>query len=192
MTRWIFVRHGQSVANAEGWMSGHVDVPLTDVGVAQARALQASLARQRIVRVVSSDLSRAALTAHLALGARGHGLREHAALRERDLGDWTRRSITWLESTGARDELDRLDGRPPGGESLREVAERAAQLLVALDDGRPTLVAAHGGLIRALVSFLDAEVDDPTVARRYVPNAAPIVRDLPIGTWERVLARTQR
>ncbi len=173
-------------------MSGHVDVPLTEAGAAQARALQAPLARQRIVRVVSSDLRRAADTAHLALGERGHGLREYAALRERDLGDWTRRPITWLEATGARDQLDRLDGRPPGGESLREVADRAAELLAGIDDGRPTLVAAHGGLIRALVSYLESEQDDPTVARRYVPNAAPIVRDLPIGAWERVLERTRR
>ena len=45
-TTWHFVRHGQSVANAEGWVAGHVDTPLTELGKHQARQLRWILARR--------------------------------------------------------------------------------------------------------------------------------------------------
>ena len=44
MRRWIFLRHGESVANAEGWLSGQVDTPLTERGRDQARQAARDLA----------------------------------------------------------------------------------------------------------------------------------------------------
>jgi bisphosphoglycerate-dependent phosphoglycerate mutase len=43
MPTWIFVRHGQSVANREGWLAGHYDAPLTDQGEAEAIAARCVL-----------------------------------------------------------------------------------------------------------------------------------------------------
>lgn len=189
MTRWILVRHGQSVANVEQWFSGHTDVALTEAGREEARALAARLARERIVRVLSSDLQRAVDTARLALGERAHALRQLPALRERHLGAWTGRSVHELHLSGARAVMDRLDGRPPEGESLRDVARRASAALHALDDGAPTLVVSHGGLLRALLGLVDEDVHPERIGQRYVGNAAVAVRDLPAGAWGRVLAR---
>jgi broad specificity phosphatase PhoE len=40
----ILVRHGQSELNAAGRLSGRLDAPLTDLGLAQAKAVAAALA----------------------------------------------------------------------------------------------------------------------------------------------------
>lgn len=60
----IFVRHGQSTANVDGLLVGHLDVPLTDEGRRQARMLEPHLRTAR--RIISSPLRRALETAKLA------------------------------------------------------------------------------------------------------------------------------
>lgn len=185
-TRWLLARHGQSVANDGQWLSGHTDVDLTLRGEAEARALGEQLRPHRIVHVVSSDLTRAARTARIALEDRPHALVTDAALRERDLGAWTGWTVRDLQESGARRVLDHLDGRPPGGESLRDVACRAMVALGRWDAGEPVLVVSHGGLMRALLGLVADEVDVERVGRRYVGNAELAVLDLPLGTWGRV------
>lgn len=185
-TRWLLARHGQSVANAGQWLSGHTDVDLTARGEDEARQLGERLRPHRIARVVSSDLTRAVRTARLALHDRPHALRVDPALRERDLGAWTGWTIRELQESGARRELDRLDGQPPGGESLRQVARRAMAALDRWDRGEPVLVVSHGGLMRALLGLVEEEIDVDVLGRRYVGNADLAVLDLPFGTWARV------
>src|SRR5690606_2611712 len=60
---WTFVRHGQSVANAEGWLAGCLDSPLTARGLAEADATRDAVADIPLARAFASDLSRARLTA---------------------------------------------------------------------------------------------------------------------------------
>ena len=67
MPRWIFVRHGESVANQAGRFSGWQDVSLTARGKAQARAVGEQLLSHKIDQVLSSDLKRARATAQLAM-----------------------------------------------------------------------------------------------------------------------------
>lgn len=67
MPLWTFVRHGQSVANLEGWLAGHHDAPLTEQGRAEARAARMGLTELRPTRAFCSDLSRAHQTARLLL-----------------------------------------------------------------------------------------------------------------------------
>ena len=61
----ILVRHGQSTANRDGLLVGHMDVALTDEGQAQAERLQGALSSAK--RVISSPLTRARHTAALAV-----------------------------------------------------------------------------------------------------------------------------
>lgn len=187
MTRWILVRHAQSVANRDGVLAGHTDVPLTLEGYRDALALGRLLRPERIVRVVSSDLQRASETAKGALWGRAVGVRTLPALRERDAGAWTGRSWDELRRAGRIAALQRWTFRPPGGESLRDIAHRGLVALDALDDGAPTLVVAHGGLLRAILG-LDAGRVDGTVGWR-IPNVTPTVVERPRGHWGG-LART--
>jgi len=72
MERAILVRHGESVFSARGLATGSLDVrcPLSDRGVAQARALAHELAGEEIDICVTSELERTRQTADIALAGR--------------------------------------------------------------------------------------------------------------------------
>ena len=57
--RILLARHGETPWNAEGRYQGQRDIPLSEVGEAQARRLGERLRDVSITRAVSSPLSRA-------------------------------------------------------------------------------------------------------------------------------------
>lgn len=189
MARWTFVRHGQSVANAAGWLSGHRDVALTDQGRAQAIEAGQILKDETFDAAWSSDLQRAVHTAQLILGDRGIALQQHPALRERNLGSFEGQLKAELRADGRMDCLLQWDGKPPGGESHRDLALRALPVLVELPDV-PTLVVSHGGMMRTLVGLLDQEPLDE-MGRVWVRNCVPETREVRPGDWARALERAK-
>lgn len=186
MTTWIFVRHGQSVANAEGWLSGHIDTPLTELGRQQARACRPLLAERAVDRVFSSDLSRAVETAALVRSDHHPAVVQDPRLRERNLGDHQTRDKASLRAAGVMDLLIRWDGRPPGGESQQDLARRALPFLVENDVGGTTLVVAHGGLIRVVLGLLDG-LPRGDIGRNVVDNAVPHERQVASGRFAALL-----
>ena len=62
-TTVVFVRHGETVWNAEGRYQGHLDSPLTEVGQKQVKALAERLRGEAFTAIYSSDLGRCRLTA---------------------------------------------------------------------------------------------------------------------------------
>lgn len=68
MTRLYFVRHGQSVLNAQQILAGHIDTPLTETGRGQAKSAGAEARGLAIDCIVSSPLSRARETARIVAG----------------------------------------------------------------------------------------------------------------------------
>jgi broad specificity phosphatase PhoE len=94
--------------------------------------------------------------------------------------------------------LDQVDGwravleswtlRPPGGESLGDVARRAVIWLAEQPAGGDTLVVAHGGTLRALCGLLDGLEGDARAAS-WIDNAAPIVREVGPGRWAEIAQR---
>jgi 2,3-bisphosphoglycerate-dependent phosphoglycerate mutase/probable phosphoglycerate mutase len=186
MATWTFVRHGQSVGNVEGWFAGWVDPPLTALGEAQAQAASASLARLALERVLSSDLSRAHRTAEILVQGMQVAIEATKELRERSCGDWERRSIADTERTGDIRIFYEWEEGPPGGESLREVAQRAMTYLARVDDGRNTLVVAHGALMRAVIGVIDGKPKDQ-IGLWKPGNCELVTRALARGAWSRLL-----
>lgn len=184
MPRWTFVRHGESTANAEGWVAGQSDAPLTEKGREQARGLASVLLDVPFDRVLVSDLSRAYETARIALP--GRPLNVHVGLRERTLGEWDGRSHASLEAMGGKDTLLTLEGRPPGGESHLDLLRRVLGTLAELDGPDDTLVVAHGGVLRAVLGTLD-ELQVGEAVRLRIPNVGVQTRSVPEGTWGRLL-----
>src|SRR5918912_404825 len=82
----LLIRHGETTWNRQGRIQGHRDSPLTERGLAQARAAAARLARERIDALYSSDLVRAQETAHHVAAATALRVRLDEALRERAFG----------------------------------------------------------------------------------------------------------
>ncbi len=181
-TTWHFVRHGQSTANAEGWMAGHADAPLTAEGIAQAKALEPILRDATPGRVVSSDLVRARHTAELAWGTRAPSLEIHPELRERHLGAWERERLDALRSDGRIRTLYSWGGVPPGGESQRMLSQRVLRWLAAHDDGIETMLFVHGGLIRCVIGLADGAAPDQ-IGLWKVKNTEWVQRTLPTGRW---------
>lgn len=192
MARWIFVRHGESTANAEGWLSGQVDVPLTDRGREQARAVGVAIAGEPLDRCLASDLIRAWETAELAVAswAQARGvpalpLQAMPAVRERHLGDWQHLPREELRMGGKMDLLLGWASKPPGAESHADMAARALPALAALPPVASTLVVAHGGMIRVLLGLIDG-ISRELIGKNKIPNAVPITRDLSPGTWAKL------
>lgn len=156
----LLARHGETAWNAEGRYQGQTDVPLSPLGVTQARALGRRLARVRLERAVTSPLARAEQTACLALGeSRASMLRLDPGLMEIAHGQWeglsadeirARDRQRWLAWREAPETV-----RMPGGESLQQVFERAwpalGRALDGLEDDATVLVVAHDAVNRLLL-----------------------------------------
>jgi broad specificity phosphatase PhoE len=149
--RLLLVRHGETAWNAEHRLQGDHDVPLSDTGRAQARALGPLVSTHSPSVVVASPLARARETAELL----GHPPAScDPRWQEAHLGEWTGRQAVELPGTAY---ADWRAGRhtPPGGESFAELTARVVEAVEALDPAAgTTLVVTHGGPIRALCHHL--------------------------------------
>jgi broad specificity phosphatase PhoE len=150
VTLLALVRHGQTDWNAEKRIQGRTDIPLNDIGRAQALLAADALRDGGFTRIVASPLRRASETAEIIATALGlDEPRTYAGLVERDYGVG--------EGTLVSDFHARFGGGPvPGGETVADLADRAFRALgeVAADAaGEPTIVVAHGGVIRALIGL---------------------------------------
>lgn len=155
MTRIILVRHGQTAwnvgASAEGErFRGRIDLPLNERGRAQAQALAKRLAKEPIAAIYASPLQRALETAEPTARPLGLTVQPLEGIIDINYGDWQEHSHSevarlylalyrqWLQEPHLV--------RPPGGESLDEVRDRAMVALhqvIARHDGQTILVAAH-------------------------------------------------
>ena len=158
--RILLARHGETKWNAEGRYQGQVDVPLSEVGEAQAQALGDRLRHVHIDRAVTSPLVRARRTAELALGAtRVHMLKLDSGFAEIAHGTWE----GLLASEIAAMDGERLRAwreapetvQMPQGESLQQVLDRSWSALqrAAVDLGPEDtlLVLAHDAVNRVLL-----------------------------------------
>lgn len=129
-TRIMLVRHGETDSNAEGRTQGLRDVPLNAFGRRQAAALAEMLRNHDLAAVVSSPSTRAFDTASAVAQVHGLTVAVDARWQEMDQGILDGLTGGELRHEHAdflrrwRDE-DPTDLRMPGGETLREVQQRA-------------------------------------------------------------------
>ena len=155
----LLARHGETAWNAEGRYQGQSDIPLSETGEKQARALGERLRAVPISRAVASPLGRARQTAEFALGDRRGLLATDPGLMEIAHGTWEGLLASEIH---ARDP-DRLKAwrvtphevLMPQGESLQHVFDRAWPALVRAADGLgdddTLLVVAHDAVNRVLL-----------------------------------------
>ena len=94
-TRICLVRHGETVWNAEGRVQGQLDIPLNDVGRAQARATAEALAGHDFTAIYCSDLMRVRQTAEPSARKLALPVSYMAELRERHYGMFE--TLTYVE-----------------------------------------------------------------------------------------------
>lgn len=162
----LVVRHGRTRSNAEGRYQGSIDTDLDEVGIEQARALDALLPRD-VDAVATSPLRRARRTAEIFCAARDLPLEIVEGFHERSGGVFE--GLTFADAREryaelwARGIMHSWDEAPPGGESVREVAERVVrglELLRARFEGRRLVLVAHGFVSRVIRAACGERFDD--------------------------------
>lgn len=148
-TLWV-IRHGATEWSDGGRHTGRTDVPLTEAGEQQGRALRSVLADVDPVFVLCSPRSRALRTAELA-GLRIDAVDPDAA--EWDYGDYEGLTTPQIRQTAP--DWTIWSGDTPGAESPEQVAARADRVLARvgthLAQG-PVVVVAHGHFNRVLAA----------------------------------------
>ncbi len=160
------VRHGETQGNLDDKAQGHLDVPLTETGRLQAKAVGKRLSDIEFDAVYSSDLERALDTAKAITANRPElQIRTTPKLREYHFGDYE--DMPWEEIGNVDTEFYRrwknlsmrLDIEFPGGESMRGAWDRVGgvlrEILYEHRQGNETiLIVGHGGSLQAVLAHL--------------------------------------
>lgn len=157
VTTVLAVRHGETAWNRESRIQGHLDIPLSPLGLAQAQRLAQALAGEPLDAIYASDLGRARQTAAAVAERVGLPVQEDAGLRERGFGCFEGLSWSEIESRWP-EQAQRWKRRDPefgaeGGERLRDFYARAVgavERLAQAHPGQTLLVVAHGGVMDCL------------------------------------------
>ena len=168
---WL-IRHGETDWNLEGRYQGQTDIPLNATGRAQAFAFAGELKGVVFDAIYASDLQRAAETARILANRLNMPLNLDARLREIRHGEWEGRLVAEV----LKDQVDPRRTDPenfhaPGGETLRQVADR---MMAAADDldhiysNGKVLVVAHGMSLATLIC--EAEGIGLLDAAAYIPE----------------------
>ena len=189
MARLILLRHGESQWNLENRFTGWVDVPLSPRGIQEAKDAGEKLRSFTFDRAFTSVLARANETMRLALeaiGQTGIPVEKDKALNERMYGELQglNKDETAKKYGDAQVKIWRrsYDVRPPGGESLKDTAERVLPyyeqtIKPYLLKGDTILVAAHGNSLRALIMELE-QLSREQVLELNIPTGAPLLYEL--------------
>jgi broad specificity phosphatase PhoE len=130
---------------------GQSDIPLNEKGLLQAEDVSQRLQGYRFSGIYSSDLRRAMKTAEIIAAGLHLPVNREPRLREINQGEWeglqveiikARYAVLWQQRSS-----DPASIRPPGGETVGEVAERVR---TALDEitrwfvNDSVLIVSHG------------------------------------------------
>lgn len=158
MTTFFIIRHGYSKSNEQGFFTGQTDVPLSALGVEQAKQTARYLYENfEIDFLFSSPLQRAYYTALPISQLFNLPILIESDLKEINGGDWEEKTpeqilelykddyTLWLNNIGI--------ARCTNGENMQEVQNRALNALKKLAsqyDGKNIAITTHAGVIRAL------------------------------------------
>ena len=194
MNKLILLRHGQSQWNFENRFTGWEDVPLTDIGIQEAKNAGKLMLKNniKIDVIFSSILKRANKTAELAIKEMNLPnfwnqnqllMIKEKSLNERDYGDLV--GLNKKETAKKYgDEQVHIWRRsynipPPGGESLENVVARVQpyfkkNITPKLDSGQNVLIVAHGNSLRA--SLIQVGLYKPDeISNIEIPTGIPLI-----------------
>ncbi len=149
------VRHAQTDYNVQGKeVTGKDHIHLNDEGKRQLVSLENRLKDVQLDKIISSPSVRTLATAEPIAALTGLEIEEDDLVREKSNGDWE-------DLDPSLHNWDSLEGtfetrKPPQGESLSEVKQRAAEFfekLLKLDDENVLLVS-HAAFLKIFVGHL--------------------------------------
>ena len=198
-SKLVLVRHGQSEWNAKNLFTGWKDPKLTDLGIQEA-IKAGDLLETRNLKfdlMFTSDLFRAQETGRLILERMNQTdiqVIEDQSLNERNYGD-----LAGLNKDEAREKWGEeqvhiwrrsFDVPPPGGESLKNTAERVLpyfeiKIMPKVKEGLNILIAAHGNSLRALVMELE-KISSEEIVKLEIATGDPLTYEYTNGDFVRI------
>ena len=184
----VLVRHGQSEWNEKNLFTGWKDPKLTPRGVDEAIKAGKELkeAGYSFDKMFTSDLFRAQDTGRIILEQMDIPSIEvikDVSLNERNYGDLAGLNKDEARKKWGEDQVHiwrrSFDVPPPGGESLKDTAERVLpyfkeNIIPELIEGLDILVAAHGNSLRALVMDLE-EISSEEIVELEISTGVPLI-----------------
>ncbi|MBN1197290.1 MAG: histidine phosphatase family protein [Candidatus Aminicenantes bacterium] len=149
------IRHGETRSNREGIFRGRLEIPLSNRGKEQARALRQATCLSTTLAVVSSPLQRAQATARLAFPNMPISVDQR--LNNLDLGVWSgkRKKDIQHDFPGEWERWvhDPHSIRFAGGESLKDVHQRVQRFLewFQTSANNPLAAVTHRSVIKCLL-----------------------------------------
>jgi len=165
----VLARHGETEWSLSGRHTGTTDLPLTEEGRRQARALGPRLRGWTFSLVLTSPLQRALETSRLA--GYGEQAQQRPDLVEWDYGRYEGLTSRQIEEIHPGWSLWRDGG--PGGEKAADVGRRTDRVIAEVRsvDG-DVLIFAHGHILRVLAARWLAE--PPEGGRHYALQTAAL------------------
>ncbi len=162
-------RHGQTDWNKNQLIQGRIDVPLNEVGLAEAKALALTLKDVRLDKIISSPLQRALNTAKAVNEYHHLEIEIDNRLLEQFYGD--------LEGTPRSGPIylhkrQSIAARYPNGEGYFDVVHRIYSLLDEIKAkyrDKNVLLVAHGGISRVIRSYFQG-FENEDFATFGIPN----------------------
>lgn len=187
MTNLTLVRHGQSDWNNKNLFTGWENPGLTKKGVEEAHKTGNLLKAENknYSYLFTSILDRAINTADIILEELGIdqiNIIRDQALNERDYGELTGLNKDAARKKWGEDQVHiwrrSFDVPPPGGESLKDTAERVTpyfkdNILPLLIEDNNILISAHGNSLRALVMHIEG-LSSEEILTREIATGQPI------------------
>jgi len=162
----ILVRHGLSVYNDQNRFTGWKDIELNQQGIDEAKQAVNLLKDYKFDMAFTSDLIRAQDTLNIILEGikqQNIAIEKNTALNERNYGDLIGQNKAEAAEKFGKEQVQiwrrSYDIPPPGGESLKDTAERVipyleSNILPHVFEGKNVIIGAHGNSIRAIVMSL--------------------------------------
>ena len=198
-SKLVLVRHGQSEWNAKNLFTGWKDPKLTDLGIQEAIRAGELLETRNLNfdLMFTSDLFRAQETGRLILeqiNQKDIEIIQDQSLNERNYGD-----LAGLNKDEAREKWGEeqvhiwrrsFDVPPPGGESLKNTAERVLpyferEIMPKVKKSLNILVAAHGNSLRALVMHIE-NISSEEIVKLEIATGDPLIYEYSNGDFVRV------
>lgn len=164
MAKIFLFRHGQTTFNEHNLFNGWLESDLDPAGIEEAKKIGEELKDQPVTKAYCSDLRRSKHTLELVL----NGYHKHVQviidprLRERDYGELSGKSKFKTEKEFPKEYQlwhRSWDVRPPGGESIADVAKRVLPFIHnMLKDLKPNdvvLISAHGNSMRPIRKYFE-------------------------------------
>ena len=188
MTRLIFIRHGESLGNAQRRFLGHTDWDLTERGYHQAQKTAEYLKNTHIDVVYSSDLMRAYNTVLPIAKARGIEIIKDEAFREISAGKWEGLGYDEIEQVYPEAHktwvCDIGNAVCTGGESVLELQTRVRaeiERVARENEGKTVCIGTHATPLRAMICFWRGLPIGETKNVDWVTNASVTVVDYEDG-----------